>query len=957
MIKRILSVAVLAALVSACDVSQPQQENTQQPVAVESTASLNIPFEKYTLANGLEVVLHQDHSDPIVAINLAVHVGSAREVAGRTGFAHLFEHLLFMDSENLGYGGLDEMNTRIGGEGTNGFTTHDMTQYFQAVPSDALEKVIWAEADKLGWFIKTVTEDVVTNEKQVVKNEKRQRVDNRPYGHWNAIASETLYPSDHPYSWTVIGSLADLEAATLADVHQFYKRWYVPNNVTLTITGDFETEQTKAWVEKYFGEIPKGDAIEAMKPRASVLDENISLYHEDSFAKAPRLILAWPTVEQTHEDSAALQILTTYLTDGKKAPLNKVLIDDKKVTTSLSMFNYEKEIAGELYLFVDANPDGDLTALQASVFDALGEFEQQGVTDADLERIKAQLEVNFYQQLQSVLGKAIQLGENNLFSGDPGQLSKQIEQLQQVTTEDVVRVYNQYIKDKHYLSLSFVPKGQVELVVQNSQKANVAEEQVVKGAEKVAEFDPHARTFEPTASAFDRTIEPGFGEPYQLQAPTVWRDQYDNGVQVYGITSDETPLVYFSLAIDAGRDRGDVAMPAVAALTADLMNKGTALKTTAELEDAIKSLGSTINVSSGATASYISGSTLARNFDATMALVGEVLLQPRWDADEYETLIRSTRNYLVSSEGNPNYIAGREASKLRYPADHIWHHPAYGSLDQLETVSLDDLKAFYGEFFKPSRAKLRVVGDIDANDVDKAMAKVSASWQGESAAAPSLAQAADIKQSAIYFYDVPSAKQSVLNISKPSISALDADLVQAQAMNYLLGGVYTSALMTELRVNKGYTYGIRSGFNASLDRGTFSIGSSVRTNVTLESLQLIKQIVSGYGPAYTDEKLATLKSALLRGQALKNESLSDKLNMLSKIAAYGYSDDYMAQQAKQIESMTLEQAKQIADKYFTVDSMQYVIVGDAETQLEGLEALGYGKPELLNPSQEPANDD
>ena len=268
--------------------------------------STEVQFEKYTLANGLDVVLHVDRSDPIVAINLAVHVGSSRELPGRTGFAHLFEHLLFMDSENLGYGGLDLMNTRIGGEGTNGFTTNDMTQYFQAVPKDALEKVIWAEADKIGYFINTVTTPVIDKEKQVVKNEKRQRVDNQPYGHRWYIIGKALYGDDHPYNWQVIGSLADLEAAALTDVQAFYKKWYVPNNVTVTLTGDFDVAQAKTWIEKYFAEIPRGADAPNITPRASGITETKSLYYEDNFATVPEFSIAWPTVPQYHKDAYAL---------------------------------------------------------------------------------------------------------------------------------------------------------------------------------------------------------------------------------------------------------------------------------------------------------------------------------------------------------------------------------------------------------------------------------------------------------------------------------------------------------------------------------------------------------------------------------------------------------------------------------------------------------------------------
>jgi len=319
---RLLAVVALGVILGGCDPSPPAENAT----VVESPApgagadsGPSISYEKYELDNGLNVILHADHSDPVVAIDLAVHVGSSREVTGRTGFAHLFEHLLFLDSENLGYGGLDEMNTRIGGEGTNGFTTNDMTQYFQAVPADALEKVIWAEADKLGYFINTVTQPVIDIEKQVVKNEKRERVDNRPYGHNFYVIGKALYPENHPYNWQVIGSLADLEAATLDDVKTFYRRWYVPNNVTLTLSGDFDVEKAKALIEKYFGEIPRGPEVAARDPLPVTLENNISLYHEDNFATVPRLTVAWPTVGQFHPDAMALEVLSRYLSEGKRA--------------------------------------------------------------------------------------------------------------------------------------------------------------------------------------------------------------------------------------------------------------------------------------------------------------------------------------------------------------------------------------------------------------------------------------------------------------------------------------------------------------------------------------------------------------------------------------------------------------------------------------------------------------
>lgn len=950
---RLITALTLGFILSSCDT----QQNAETPITAspvptpgqtaQADASPSIEFEKYALDNGLDVILHVDRSDPVVAINLAAHVGSSREVTGRTGFAHLFEHLLFMDSENLGFGGLDEMNTRIGGEGTNGFTTNDMTQYFQSVPSDALEKIIWAEADKLGYFINTVSQTVIDTEKQVVKNEKRQRVDNQPYGHNFYVVGKALYPEDHPYNWQIIGSLADLDAASLDDVKSFYRQWYVPNNVTLTLAGDFDVAEAKALIEKYFGEIPSGPAVENRQPRPGVLTENISLYHEDGFATVPRLTLVWPAVDEFHEDALVLNVLSEYLSTGKRAPLNEVLIDEQKLTSDVVTFYYGKELAGEFYLFVDANAGGNLNDLKPALQTAFQRFEQNGISQADLDRIRAGQEVQIYDGWQSALGKAIALGQFNALAGDPDLINRNIRQLQAITTDDVMRVYNTYLKDQPYIATSFVPDGELGLALEGSQKAEVVEEAIVQGAEKVAEKSPLAPTFERTESGFDRTIEPAFGQAYSLTPPEVWRDKLGNGVEVFGIETDETPLVYFSLVLDAGRERADISKPAVANLTADLLNKGTANKTTAELEDAIKSLGSSIQISAGTTTTTISGRTLSRNFDQTMMLVEEMLLEPRWDSEEFDLLKRKQINKIDQDAGDPNAISRREAAKLRYPAEHIYSYLPYGSKDKLEAVSLDDLKAFYAANYSPVRSKLHVVGGVNAGEVREVMSGLSGRWVAPGTPVVSLPQANEVEKSAIYFYDVPGAKQSVLRIQRPSLTAIAPDYPLAQSLSFMLGGIYTSQLMTELRLNKGYTYGIRSGFSGQKDRGAFAIRSSVRSNVTLESIQLIKDIVAAYGPGFTEQDLDILKGAVLRGQALKNETLEAKLGVIQNISYYGYPDDYQAQNAKHVEAMSLEKFKQLAEQYLRPDAMQYIVVGDAATQAERLGELEFGEPVML----------
>ena len=918
-------------------------------IAPPEAPALDINFEKFTLDNGLDVIFHVDRSDPVVAIDIAAHVGSGREVTGRTGFAHLFEHLLFLDSENLGYGGLDEMNTRIGGEGTNGFTTNDMTQYFQAVPKDGLEKIIWAEADKLGWFINTVSQDVVDNEKQVVKNEKRQRVDNQPYGHNLYIVSKALYPEGHPYNWQVIGSLADLDAAGLQDVKDFYAKWYVPNNVTVTISGDFDTAQAKNMVEKYFGEIPRGDDIPPYEAQPARLTESLNLYHEDNFATVPQLSLTWPAVEQYHPDAYALDILISYLTEGKTAPLNEVMIDEDKVTSGVSGFNYTKEVAGELYLFVSPNEGQDIDGLMPSLNKAFERLEENGITQDDLDRIKAGIEVDFYGDVQSALGKAIQLGEYNIFTGDPGFYKKDIANIQAVSTDDVMRVYNEYIKDKPNIAVSFTPKGQRELALDGADKAKVVEEVVVAGEGAAPDFNPAARVLSTTTpSKFDRSIEPEFGETYELPVSDVWRDTLANGIEVYGIQSNETPLINFSLRIDAGRELGSVQKPAIAAMTADLLEKGTAEKTTAELENAIKSLGSSISISNGDTGTFISGTTLKRNFGQTIDLVKEMLNEPRWDAEEFSLLKSKILQDITQSEGNPNAISARENAKLNYPENHIFHYTRYGPKDKLETVTLEDLKKFHSLYYRAQNAKFRIVGDFTKNNVISAMKDMFPEKTNPIKEKAKLPAAKEITTSKIYFYDVPEAKQSVLRIERPSLTSTDPDFPLAEAINFPLGGIYTSKLNSTLRVEKGYTYGIRSGFNGDIDRGTFNVRSSVRTNVTKESIELIRDIVGNYGPDFTQEELDIMKGALLKGQALKNETLSDKLRMLGEISAYNYPADYRAQNAKAIEAMTLQDFKSLAEKYLRPNAMNYLVVGDAASQMDGLKSLGFGDPVLLN---------
>ena len=919
-----------------------------QPGGGSQESSFHLEYEKFELENGLEVILHVDQSDPVVSVVLAAHVGSAREKVGRTGFAHLFEHLLFLESENLGRGGLDQLSARIGGAGANGFTTNDITTYLQTVPKDALEKMIWAEADKLGWFINTVTDPVLSNEISVVKNEKRQGVDNRPYGHTNYVISKNLYPEGHPYSWTVIGSLADLQASTLEDVKDFYNTWYVPNNSTLVIAGDIDIPQTKEWVKKYFDEIPRGKEVDPLVKRPGVLEASKRFYHEDNFAKLPELNLVWPTVESYHSDYYPLRVLTNYLSVGKKAPLYKVIVEKQKLSDRVYMYNSSSELAGQVNLGSRAFPEVKLDTLYSAIQTAFRMFESDGIPEADLQRILAGMETDFYSQLSDVSGKGIQLAHSNILTGDPAYSEKELEFMLNVTTGDVVRVYNTYIKDRSFVATSFVPKGQQEFALEGSVPASIVEEAIEEAIADTYDLS-NPDPYEKTPSSFDRSQEPPYGAYLKLTVPTVWESALDNGVGVSGIENREVPLVHFRMYIDGGQLLETFDQAGVSNLMADMMNRGTMQKSPEELEDAIKQLGSSIRIASGQEEIIITVVTLAKNYQATVDLVEEMLLEPRWDEAELELVKKSVESRLLQQAGSPNAIASNLFNELIYGEEDIRSKNQLGSVETVNSSTMEDLKAYYGRNINPALARLNVVGAIDQASVESSLGSLNERWEKKDIHPMEVADPEPFQKARVCFYDVPDAKQSVIILGYAALAETDADYYPATVMNYILGGGgFASRLTQVLRVDKGYTYGIRSGFNGSGYKGPFRISTSVQSKISLEAAQSIVDIMENYGATYSEEDLATTKGYLIKSNARSFESAWAKLNLLDLTSAYGWSSDYIREREAIVENMTIDRIQSLSKLYLDLDRMVWVVVGDAKTQKDRLKELGFGNVVLLN---------
>ena len=919
-----------------------------QPAAATQSQSALIPVDQFTLPNGLKVIFHIDRSDPVVAVSLNAHVGSSRETPGRTGFAHMFEHLFFLDSENVGKGGLDRLSARIGGSGANGSTSRDITDYLQTVPNDALEKMIWAEADKLGFFINTVTEPVLAKEKQVVKNEKRQSVDNRPYGHTSTVVAENLYPADHPYSWEVIGSLADLDAATLEDVRQFYRRWYVPNNVTLVIAGDFDPVQARAWVEKYFGEFAAGAPVADMEPRPAGLQASKSLFHEDNFATLPELNLVWPTVTALSPDYWALNVLSELLTDGKKAPLYAVIVDEKKLASEVGTFHDAGKVAGEMWFQVRAFDKVDLDTVRAAFDEGLARFEREGVDEAALARVKTGQEAAFYEQIGSVLGKGARVARYDLYTGDPGFADRDVANLRAVTAADVMRVYRTYLKDRPHVATSFVPKGEPALALAGAVRAKVVEEPIVQGAEAAVDASA-AATYARTPSTFDRTIEPAYGPTPPVAVPAVWTHKLANGLSLSGIEDREVPLASFELSVDGGRLQDSLAKPGVSAMTARMLTRGTARRTPAELEEALKTLGAEIEAVSEDERFVIRGRTLARNYAATMDLLEEILLEPRWDPSELELAKAATISDIQNDRSEPMALAQRAFEAVTYGDRHIFSRHRLGTEASVRAMSMDDLKRFHAAKLAPNIARFRLVGAVPQGAVTASLADIGARWAQRRVAAPSWPAPQRPARASVYFYDVPGAKQSIFAFGYPGPKRSDPDRYPASVMNYRLGGGgFASRLTQELREGKGYTYGINSQFDAGKTVGTFELASPVRANVTLEAAQLAREIMKNYGATFTAEDLDVTKSFLTKARARAFETPLAKLNYLANVGDYGLPLDYPRREQEVVDTITVAKVGELAGKYIRPDAMTYVIVGDAKTQADRLTALGFGAPRMIN---------
>lgn len=889
---------------------------------------MHVDYEEYTLDNGLKVILHEDHSDPIVAQAIAFHVGSAREKEGKTGFAHFFEHMLFQRSENLPRNAFFNKIADMGGD-FNGGTSNDYTIYYECVPRNALEKILWMESDRMGFFINTVTQSGLEREIDVICNEKRQTEVNNAYGMMDEIMCKNFFPHRHPYSWTVIGEFEDIKSATIEDVKDFYGTYYVPSNATLCIAGDFDPNEVKALIDKYFAEIPSHPVDKPVVWDVD-LEETKALYYEDQFATMPAVDVEWSSVASGAEDEAAIDAFCSLFGRGKNSPLYKNIVE-KNLAPSVFAYNSSLESAGQIGIRVTAFPGVDIDLVMAGIKQAMADFEANGVNEDELATIKAENETSAYRQLGSVLGKAMMLARSKEFYGKADYFLDDIEKFNKVTSEDIMRVYNKYVKGKNYIAVVAVPKGQTELAIEGSELAKLVMEDQSKQTMRSAAGAVVDDDYERTPSKIDRSVEPDYmPNTPKTNIPSIWRTELSNGIKVAGITQREIPMVNMTIAIDGGAILDPDGKRGVSAINASMMNEGTSEHTAVEIEQSLKKLGASVRVSGGTKATNVSVSCLSKNFPAVLAIVNEILTKPRFDEEAFTRAVKSQKSSIQRALTSITSLGSRAATKL-WLGDCLYTD--FVSDESIDAITMDDIKEYYATL-TPKNAHIDIAGDIDLSSVKKALSTLEG-WEGQDVAVPEIT----IGQSAApgtYFIDFPGSKQSYVYIIGPGMKISEPGYHQLDVLNEKLGAGSAGRLFEVLRLQRGYTYGASSAFTTNTETGYFHAASSVQGSSTKESVALFKEIIGNFATDYDQAKLDGVKGAMLRANASAFETASSLVGLLSTIRNNKLPDDYITKEEAVVNAMTLDDIKARAAEYLNVDNMIIVVVGDAATQLKNL---------------------
>ncbi len=935
-------------------ISQVSAQVTLVEKVEAQPGSMVVPYEMYTLPNGLTLIVSEDHSDPVAHINVTYHVGSAREIPGKSGFAHFFEHMLFQGSQHVA----DEEHFKIikeyGGD-VNGNTTRDRTVYIETFPSNFTETALWMEADRMGCFLEAYTNEKFEIQRSTVKNEKDQRY-NVPYGFLMEVKDQELYPSDHPYSWSTIGFVDDLDRADSNDLRNFFLRWYGPNNACVIVSGDVNVAEVVAWTEKYFGSIQAGPEVRKQRVRPVVLKENKIASYSDPNANLPLIYTTYVGAPVMSSDEAALDMLSYLWGNTRNSPLYQRFVDKEWAiqvganNNPLSAINHE--LAGEFSFIVVGYPWSDINGLRNMMATAIDSFEYVNFSDEDLERAKINMLSNLSSGLEGASTKASYLSmfwylDARGADGKLTNLEAEAERIKSVTREDIMRVYRQYIKTKKSSTVVIEParsgadgeKPKYQSFNPNADYRNPVAEAEYKGLQ-----------YRPVQDDFDRSVRPEPSAVKEVAVPQVQKTVLKNGLEVWTSPFDETPRVFVRMSIDGGAllEDGKTIPAGTADMLSMALQNGTAKRTPAELEQEMERLGASINIGAGATSMYVTLGCEKQNLEAAAALMREMLFEPRWDSDEYSKEKKRAVESANSDLLNRGTGASNAWSRLTQGDNSLG---TYVGASQYEKVQLSHCQTYWEKYFSPSVSKLVVVGSVNQEEVLQYFSFLS-DWKGKPVEIPMPANNYDFQTSQIFGVEYVDAKQSDIYIGFKTLP-YDAtgDFYKASVMNFALAGNFNSRLNLKIREEKAWTYGIRGGFSAGYKDlpGTYVISAGVKSEATDSAIVEILNVLETYKTeGITDEEFAFTKSALIASEALDYESLFQKAGFILSMANRGLSEDYTAQQLATLQSMTKEEFNALAKQYLNTDELIIVVAGDMLRLEEKLNNLGFGTVQRLN---------
>ncbi len=891
-----------------------------------------IPFEKYKLPNGLEVILVEDKRQPLVAVNIWYHVGAANEEPGLTGFAHLFEHMMFAATKHVPRGMSDRLLEGAGVSDSNGTTNNDRTNYFDTLPPHQLELALWIHSDRMGYLLDVLDQTALSNQQDVVRNERRQSIENRPYGLVQEGLIQTMFPKEHPYYASVIGSHTDIQNAKLEDIKKFFKKYYRPGNATLAIVGDLDKANAKTLIEKYFGKFVAGEAVPPLNVKTPMITAEKRITINDK-VELPRVMMGWHTPKAYAEGDVALRLLGEVLASGRSSRFYKTLVYEQELAQDVGAAQDSMGLSSTFGIDVTAAPGKTPEQIEKAIDAELAKIFTTPVTQAELDRARNVVETGVVSGLEKFGGfggVANILNHYNHFTGDPGFLTKDIEAMRALTPKDLQDAAKKYLKKENRVVVYGVP----------GDKKLPPEPPVPKMEAKVGEGVESLNVAESW-----RATQPKPAAAKAIALPTPESFKLANGLTVLHYRQAALPLVAAALVIQDGANANPVNRPGLANFVSDTLDEGTKTRSSEQIADQVASLGASLGVSAGNESMNVSAFALKRNIAATLDIMADVVLNPVFAKEEVERVRKRLLGDISVSRSNPNVVASLAAAAAMFGPDHPYGYSSIGTETSLKAITRDELQNFWKALATPDKSALVIVGDLTKEEAKTLAEKKFGAWKGKrSLAIKSHPRKRSGNQ--LVLIDIPGAPQTAVRMTSDAPAITSPEKPALMVMNAAFGGLFTSRLNDNLREVKGYTYGAYSGMSMGRVRGDFSLRTSVRTDVTGAAMQEVFNEMAGVGKKPIEgAEFAKARESQSRALPSQFETVGASAGSFAQAYAQGSALDYYTKLPNQIDAVTTAQVKAAADSYLKTDRFIIAAAGDRAKIEAELKKLGITKIE------------